>query len=119
MATHQRPGPCPDRLTYTRLYSSATRLGGWPAPTGRQRADALEELRATVGEDPALAVEAAGVMLGAHPLGDVSHRLYRVAADLLLEVAGVEEFALEVQRWIEVGWERRVHARWRDTNRPE
>jgi hypothetical protein len=58
------------------------------------------------------------VMLGAHPLGDVSHRLYRIAADLLLEVAGVEEFALEVQRWIEVGRDRRARARWRDTNWP-
>jgi hypothetical protein len=118
VATHQRSGPCPDRLTYTRLYGSATRLGGWTAPTGRQRADALEELRATVGEDLGLAVEAAGVMLGAHPLGDASHRLYRIAADLLLEVAGVEESAMEVQRWIEVGRDRWVRAR-RDTNRPE
>ena len=48
------------------------------------------------------------MMLGAHPDTSVSHLLYRVPAALLLEAAGVAADAEAVQRWVEIGSERRA-----------
>ena len=108
MVRHVRSGPPPHRLLYTRIYSTAQRLGGPPGPDGAQRAEAVDQLRTLAEGHEDLLVEAAGVMLGAHPDTSITHLLYRVPTALLLEAAGVTADTEAVQQWVEIGRERRA-----------
>jgi hypothetical protein len=101
----------PHALTVARLNGAAQRHGGWNAPTEQDRAAALEELRQLGGTDPAPYAETAGIMLGAHPEGDASHDLFRNAATLVLEAAGLIAADEQVQHWITIGAERRARGR--------
>ena len=108
MVHRTRSGVPSNRLLYTKLWSTAQRLSGPPVPTGAQRDVAVAELRTIAGDHDELLVEAAGVMLGVHPDTSITHLLYRVPAVLLLEASGVAADAEAVQRWIEIGRERRA-----------
>jgi hypothetical protein len=96
------------RILVAQLNGAARRHGGWTPPTGDARAAALEELRDIAGDDTDAYAETAGVMLGAHPPGDASHDQFRIAAELLLEAAGLTETDEDVQHWITIGQERRA-----------
>lgn len=99
------------RVTVARLNGAAQRHAGWTPPTGDDRQHALNELRAIAGDDTSALAETAGLMLGAHPVGDATHGLFRNAAELLLEAAGLTEADEQVQHWIAVGAERRERSR--------
>lgn len=98
----------PHRILVARLNGAARRHGGWAPPTGDARAAAIENLRTIGGDQPAPYAETAGIMLGAHPPGDATHHQFHIAAHLLLEAAGLDLADEDVQRWIEVGAERRA-----------
>jgi hypothetical protein len=107
MAISNRPHPDPDRIIIAGLYGTALRRGGWHKPTGIHRNAAIEEIRDVAAGRTDLLAEAAGVMLGTHPAGDVQHARYRIAADLILEAADLTEGHPDVQHWIAVGERRR------------
>lgn len=107
MATQRRPAPSTYRLLVTSLQGTADRLGGWHPPEGQARQVAVADIQEIGGNNMDAYAEAAGIMLGCHPEGDVSHDRYRVAAELLLEAAGLTRDDEQVRRWIAVGEERR------------
>lgn len=111
MVTHRRPVPSAHRLLVTELQGTADRLGGWHPPTGQARQVAVADLQEIGGNNQDAYAEAAGIMLGCHPEGDVSHDRYRVAAELILEAAGLTRDDEQVRHWITVGEERRTRTR--------
>lgn len=107
MAISNRPHPNPDRIIIAGLYGTALRRGGWHKPTGIYREAAIEEIRDVAAGRTDLLAEAAGIMLGTHPPDDVQHARYRIAADLILEAADLDQDHPDVQHWIAMGERRR------------
>lgn len=107
MGTRNRPRPTADRITVARLQGVAKRHGGWMEPDEQKREEVLAELRAIGGNGKDAYAESAGIMLGCHPEDDLQHDRYRIAAQLLLDAAGLTVDDPEVQQWITVGeWRR-------------
>lgn len=111
MGTRNRPRPTADRITVARLQGTAKRHGGWTEPDEGKREEALAELRAIGGDNRDAYAESAGIMIGCHPEGDLQHERYRIAAQLLLDAAGLAAGDPEVEQWISVGEWRRNRTR--------
>ena len=111
MTVKGRPGPDPDQMIVSTLHTVATRR--WEPLTGPDREAAMAELRAVAGGRMDLVIQAAGVILGSRPPDEHDPRYLQHAygAELLLELAGVETDAPEVQAWAAVGRERRTRGR--------
>lgn len=101
----------PHLIRVARLNGAGQRHGGWTPPTGQDRETALHELRQLGQDDTDAYAETAGTMLGAHPVGDASHDLFRNAAELVLEAGGLAAADERVRHWVTVGAERRERGR--------
>lgn len=111
MATSHRPTSTAHRLLVTQLESVAQRYSSWTEPDEQTRVAAVAELRAIGGDNRDAFAEAAGIMLGCHPIGDPSHDWYRTAAGYVLEAGGLSEADELVGEWVAVGRERRTRTR--------
>jgi hypothetical protein len=98
--------PASDRILIARLTGTARRLGGWCELTGDEEAAAVAELRALAAGRADLLAEVAGIEEGAHE-GELSEPRGRAAARLC-RLAGADPEAIPA--WIEVGRQRTANA---------